>query len=130
MATRSSIVFAPVALVLASCVQEPVVDVTRQDGLVQIYVSQSGTLTNPCIRSLTVTIDGADIAQIPPVWAISTSNANECRNSFIYGQVPSGWSQGRPAPALTIGGKYLVEVSGPGLIGGRAFAARADDGPM
>lgn len=100
----------------------------RHDGTVDIDVTRGDTA--PCIQGLTITRDGTDIAQSPPVWAISTSAEARCRTSFVYGRIPDGWSQGRAAPPLTVGAKYLVEVAGPGLLGGRTFTMRSDDGSM
>lgn len=115
---------------LAACVREPQVAITKRGAMIDVAVTRPGASEPPCIKSLTVTRDGADIAETPPVWALSTAETGRCAAAFVYGRVPAGYAQGAPAPALTVGTKYLVEVSGPGLLGGATFTMREGDGPL
>lgn len=116
-------------LLLACTGAEPKVTVTKSGATVTVAVERAGAAT-PCVKSLTVTLDGADIAQTQPVWEVSTAQPNRCAASFVLGQAPAGYAQARAAPELANGTKYLVEVSGPGLLGGATFTMREADGAL
>ena len=118
------------ALLLAACVQEAVVDVSRTGDAINVAVTKPGAGKPPCVQSLSVSQAGADIAETPSVWELSTAEPGRCRTAFTYGQVPQGYAQSGPAPALSVGSRYLLEIAGPGLLGGREFTMRAGDGSM
>lgn len=118
------------ALLLAGCMGEPKVAVTKRGATIDLVVTRSGAAEPPCIKSVTVTLEGADIAETRPIWALSTAQPNRCAATFVYGGVPAGYTQAAPAPALAVGTKYLVEVSGPGLLGGATFTMRDRDGEL
>lgn len=117
-------------LMLVACTREVVVDIMKKDDAITIVSTRPGSGKPPCVQGLTITLAGADIATTPPLWEISTAEPSRCRTSFVYGQVPAGYAQSGPAPRLLPGSRYLVEITGLGLQGGREFTARSDDGPM
>lgn len=118
------------ALLLAGCMGEPKVAVTKHGATIDVIITRSGAAEPPCIKSVTVTLDGADIAETRPIWALSTAQPNRCAATFVYGRVPAGYAQAAPATALAVGTRYLVEVSGPGLLGGATFTMRDGDGAL
>jgi hypothetical protein len=117
-------------LLLVACTREVTVALERQGGAVTITAQRSGDHPPPCVQALSITLAGADIATTPALWEISTAEAGRCRTRFVYGQVPTGFAQSGPAPRLLPGSRYLVEISGPGVQGGREFTLRAGDGQM
>lgn len=117
-----------IAVLLAACMQEAVLEITRGGDQLTISVSKPGLETPPCVQGLSVTQAGVDAAQVAPLWQISTAEPGRCRASFIYGQVPAGFSESGRAPRLLTGSRYLVEVNGPGLLGGREFTFQAKNG--
>lgn len=116
-------------LLLVGCTREVVVDLMRKHGSVTLTATRPGG-DPPCIQGLVVSLAGADIATTAPLWELSTAEPTRCRTSFVYGQIPAGYAQSGPAPHLLVGSRYLVEIRGPGLQGGREFTVRANDGPM
>ena len=117
-------------LLLVACTHEVVIDLARKGDVVTVTASRSGGDKPPCVQGVIVTLAGADIATTLPLWEVSTAEPSRCRNSFVYGEAPAGYSQNGPAPHLLGGSRYLVEVTGPGMQGGREFTLRTDDGPM
>jgi hypothetical protein len=118
------------ALLSAGCMQEASVDVTRRGNVTTVTVFRPGKAEPPCVQNLSVSQAGADIADTPPVWELSTAEPGRCRATFNYGEVPDGYAQSAAAPKLLVGSRYLVEVAGPGLLGGREFTMRAEDGSI
>lgn len=121
---------APVMLLLSACVTDPQVLVTKRAEAVSIAVNVPGKAQPVCINKLIVSVEGTNTADEPALWDLSTAETTRCTASFTYGQVPAGFAQGGTAPPLTNGTRYLVEVMGPGLIGGTTFTMRAADGPL
>lgn len=117
-------------LLLAGCVQDPNVSVVKRGAIIDIAVAREGGGEAICVMNLLVSLDGADVAETPPLWELSTAERGRCASSFSYGQELAGFGQSGPAPVLKVGTRYLVEVTGPGLIGGAIFAMRAEDGSM
>jgi hypothetical protein len=117
------------AFMLVACTREVVIDIARKGGAIA-FVASRPEGDPPCIQGVIVTLAGADIAVAPSLWEVSTAEPGRCRTSFTYGETPTGYAQSGPAPRLLVGSRYLVEISGPGLLGGREFTLRADDGPM
>jgi hypothetical protein len=117
------------AFALVACTNAVTVDVARKGETVSVDAIRAGTDTPPCVQGLIVTLADTDIATTPSLWEISTAEPGRCRTSFTYGQVPPGYTQSGPAPRLLPGSRYLVEITGPGLQGGRAFTFPTVDGP-
>jgi hypothetical protein len=115
-------------LLLAACTREVVVEVVRAGDAITFTATRSGK--PPCIKGLSVSLAGADIATTPPLWEVSTAEPGRCETRFTYGRVPQGYAQSGPAPRLLPSSRYLVEINGPGLQGGTEFTLRADDGAM
>lgn len=116
-------------LTLSGCLQEAIVKVTRRGDLITFAVTGRGS-EPPCITGLSVTRAGTDIKTTPAVWDLATSDPERCRATFIYGEVPSGWSQNGPAPKLAEHVKYGVDATGIGVVGGGEFTMRAADGVL
>ena len=121
---------ASLTLLLAGCVREVALTVVRAGDLVTIAATRPGTGKTPCIEGLSITPAGTDIATTPPLWEIATAEPGRCRATFAYGQVPPGFAQGGIAPALLVGRRYVLQVSGPGLLGAQDFTMRAGSGSM
>lgn len=91
------------------------------------------TASSRSSKQLTIDIrEGSDCATVPRIWEVAftptgaTTGAAWLVNvadprplgQVVYGQVPSGFSQGPPPQPLTPGQKLLVNVKGPGTLGG------------
>lgn len=119
-----------VALItLAGCVQGAMVEVSKQGEAITVTVTGRGS-DPPCITTLAITRAGSDIKTTPALWEVSTADPANCRASFTYGDVPSGWSESGPAPKLAQGLKYGVDAIGIGTLGGGEFTMRAGDGVL
>jgi hypothetical protein len=117
-------------LLLVACTDEVLVDVTKKGDVVTFATTRSGTEKQPCVQGLVITLAGSDVAVTPPLWELATAEPGRCRARFDYGQVPAGYSQNSTAPRLLVGSRYLIEVTGPGLQGGREFTVMAGDGAL
>jgi hypothetical protein len=117
-------------LFLVACTDEIVVDVTKRGDTVTFTTTRPGADEKPCVQGLVVTLAGADLEVSPPLWELATAEPGRCRMQFDYGQVPAGYSQNSTAPRLLVGSRYLVEIKGPGLQGGREFTVVAGDGNL
>lgn len=129
MGTRRLLALTLPLAMLAGCVHEVAVAVARRGDRVAFTVTLGGD-SPPCVTSLSVMHEGSDIGTTPPLWEVSTAQPGRCRASFNYGEVPEGYAQGHAAAPLTVGDRYLVEVAGPGVMGGKVFEMRAGDGPL
>lgn len=116
------------ALLLIACTREVVIDISKKSGQLTFTANRPGTAKPVCIRGLTITLAGTDIATTPSLWEVSTAEPDRCRASFVYGTTPPGYAQSGFAPALLVGSRYLVEITGPGLQGGREFTVPATMG--
>ncbi len=115
---------------LVACTDEVVVDIVGKGDSVTFATSRTGAGEPLCVQGLIVTLAGADIAVTPPLWEVATAEPGRCRTQFDYGKVPAGYTSNGPAPRLLVGSRYLVEITGPGLQGGREFTVTGRDGPL
>lgn len=118
------------ALLLMACTREVVIDIAKKSGQITFTASRPGAAKPPCVHGLIVTLAGTDIATTPSLWEISTAAPDRCRTDFVYGKAPPGYAQSGPAPVLLVGSRYMVEITGPGLQGGREFTVQAADGEL
>ena len=130
MRWRWSALIAAAPLPLTGCRQEVTLAVVRIGDAVTITARRPGNGKVPCVESLSVAPAGTDVTTTPPSWEVATADPARCRTSFVYGQVPQGFTQGGHAPTLLVGSRYLVQIPGPVLLGGKEFTMRADPGPM
>ena len=118
------------APLLVACTREVEVDIAKTGDEISISVARPGSDKLPCIQGMTITLADTDIATTPSLWEVATAEPGRCRTSFVYGQVPAGYSQSGVAPRLLVGSRYLVEITGPGFEGGQEFTLRAENGKM
>ena len=116
-------------LALAGCLQEAIVEVARQGDVLSFTITSRGS-EPPCVTGLSVAHAGADIKTTPALWDLATADPEKCRATFVYGEVPAGWSQSGPAPKLVEGVRYGLDATGIGVVGGGEFTMRAADGVL
>lgn len=112
---------------LGACQYDMIVDILQHGDAVTFEVrNPADDRKRVCISSLDVR-DRADLRT--ELWDVASARSQRelCLNRFTYGQVPSGFSQERPAAPLSKGKTYQVSVSGFGLTGGRYFTLRDTD---
>lgn len=130
MVCRPAFLALALAALLEGCffAEGPAADtaVTRQGQDIVFSVSR-GAEKPPCIEDLDVT--GVD-HRFDKLWSIALPRDGACVSRIVYGRLPPGADQERPAPALAVGQAYIVSIRGTRLRAGERFIVSDRQGDL